>query len=104
MIIVLAHVDVASPHKAQALSLAQEHVARSRLEPGCLSHAVYEDPENEHQLVFVEQWESEAALQAHFAVPASAEFVNALGAMASTRPRIRIYQATELPFPGRAAR
>ncbi len=69
----------------------------------CLSHSVYEDKDRENHLVFVEEWESEEALQRHFAVPESGAFVNALGAMAAVRPRIRLYRATELPFPGKSA-
>ena len=103
MIIVLANVQVAPNRMQEALALSRQHVARSRNEPGCLSHSVYEDKERENHLVFVEEWESEEALQRHFAVPESGAFVNALGAMAAVRPRIRLYGATELPFPGKSA-
>ena len=67
------------------------------------SVTVYEDPDRENHLVFVEEWESEEALRRHFAVPESGAFANALGAMAAVRPRIRLYRATELPFPGKGA-
>jgi len=103
MVIVLADVQVVPHHHDEAWALTQAHVARSRAEPGCVSHAVYEDPDRAHHLVFVEQWASEDALQAHFAVPASVDFVNALATMAAGRPRIRMYRATELPFPGKPA-
>ena len=104
MVIVLGDVQVVPHRKAEAWALSQAHVARSRAEPGCVSHAVYEDPDLPDHLVFVEQWASAEALQAHFAVPASVDFVNALAAMASARPRIRMYSADELPFPGKPAR
>ena len=55
-----------------------EHVNRSRLEPGCLAHSVHIDCENPLRLVFVEQWTDRAALGAHFALPASRDFVRAL--------------------------
>ena len=104
MIIVLGHVQV-PPHRLQeALALSKAHVARSRAEPGCISHAVYEDPDQPNRLVFVEEWASEDALRQHFAVPASGEFVNALGAMVAARPVIRMYRADELPFPGTSRR
>jgi quinol monooxygenase YgiN len=101
MVIVLGNVQVVPHRLQQALAISREHVARSRAEPGCVSHAVYEDPDQPNHLVFVEQWASEEALQAHFAVPASVDFVNALAAMAAGRPRIRMYKAAELPFPGK---
>ena len=87
----------------EALAISKQHVARSRTEPGCISHSVYEDKDKENHLVFVEEWESEEALQGHFAVPESGQFANAPGAMAAVRPKIRLYKATELPFPGKSA-
>ena len=100
MIIVLAHVDVAADQIAQALATSKEHVARSLQEPGCLSHAVYQDPDMENRLVFVEEWESTEALQVHFTVPESLQFVEQLRSWATSPPKIRIFDATELPFPG----
>ena len=69
------------------------HVRRSRTEPGCLFHAVHRDVEEPLRLVFVERWASSAALQAHFAVPESREFVRArpaLGRAADDRDLRRV--------------
>lgn len=101
MIIVLAHVQVAPLRMKEALALSLQHVARSRQEPGCLAHSVYEDRDVEGRLVFVEEWESEQALYRHFAVPESGAFASALAALAAERPRIRLYRASELPFPAK---
>jgi quinol monooxygenase YgiN len=76
--------------------LSLEHVHRSREEPGCISHAVHVDCENPLRLVFIEQWADRAALSAHFAVPASREFVRALQSLASASSTIEIYDATRL--------
>ncbi len=103
MMIVLGNVQVAPEHLQQARQIAREHVERSRAEPGCISHAFYEDPERPHLLVFVEEWESEEALQQHFAVPASAAFGRQMGSLAASRPQVRLLHATAVPFPGRAA-
>jgi quinol monooxygenase YgiN len=96
MIIVLGSVAVREGEVSRALALSQEHVTRSRAEPGCLTHAVHLDSENPLRLVFVEQWSDQAALDAHFKVPASRAFVKALSAMASAPPSIAIYQAAPL--------
>lgn len=77
----------------EALRLSVEHVRRSRLEPGCLAHAVHQDAENPSRLVFVEQWADREALSAHFAVPASRAFVKAVGGLAVAQPEISIYDA-----------
>lgn len=99
MVIVFGNVPVAPVHIAEALALAREHVLRSRTEPGCLSHAVYEDPDRPHQLVFVEEWASQEALQQHVALPASVAFGQALVRLADGRMQVRMFEATERPFP-----
>jgi quinol monooxygenase YgiN len=76
--------------------LSLEHVHRSRDEPGCISHAVHVDCENPLRLVFIEQWADRAALLAHFAVPASREFVRALQPLAAAATTIEIYDATRV--------
>jgi quinol monooxygenase YgiN len=73
--------------------LSLEHVHRSRTEPGCISHAVHVDCENPLRLVFIEQWADRAALSAHFAVPASRQFVRALQPLAASSSAIEIYDA-----------
>ncbi len=78
------------------LSLAIAHVRRSRIEPGCISHAVYRDLDEPLRLQFVERWADLAALKIHFAVPASGETVRALAALASERPSMQIYDTNEV--------
>jgi quinol monooxygenase YgiN len=78
MIIVTGSI-LAKPDTFDAvLKLCREHVERSRKEDGCVSHDVHIDTESRLRLFFFERWRDEAALRAHFAVPASREFVKAL--------------------------
>lgn len=76
--------------------LSLEHVHRSRGEPGCISHAVHIDCENPLRLVFVEQWSDRNALLAHFAVPASREFVRALQPLAAAATTIELYDPARI--------
>jgi quinol monooxygenase YgiN len=78
----------------EIVKLSLEHVQRSRQEPGCISHAVHIDCENPLRLVFIEQWTDRAALLAHFAVPASRDFVRALQPLAAAAATIELYDAT----------
>ena len=96
MILVIGSVLAQEDRLAEALRLSKEHVARSRTEPGCIAHAVHQDTENQHRLVFVEEWADQAALQQHFRVPASRAFAQALGALASEPPRMAIYDAKQV--------
>jgi quinol monooxygenase YgiN len=94
MILVLGHVTARPEHFDEVLRLSQEHVERSRAEPGCIAHAVHRDIENALLLVFVEKWSDMAALQVHFRVPASREFGKALASMASEPPGLEVYEAS----------
>jgi quinol monooxygenase YgiN len=79
----------------ELIRLSLEHVRRSRTEPGCLSHAVHRDVENDNRLVFVERWVDRAALDVHFAVPESGAFVEAATALAAEPPTIDIDEVVE---------
>jgi len=96
MIVVTGSVTARQDAFEEARRLSLEHVHRSRTEPGCISHAVHVDCENPSRLVFIEQWADRAALAAHFAVPASRNFVRALSALVSSPPTIEIYDATRV--------
>jgi len=93
MVVVLGSVLVRDGRMDEALRLSQEHVHRSRAEPGCVSHAVHRDCENPNRLVFVEEWADDASLREHFKVPASRAFVAELSAMALEAPSMTIYSA-----------
>jgi quinol monooxygenase YgiN len=93
MIIVLGSVTVQEGKLPQALVLSHEHVARSRAEPGCITHAVYQGTQNPLRLVFIEQWQDQPAIEAHFKVPESRAFAKALTALAVERPDIALFEA-----------
>jgi quinol monooxygenase YgiN len=99
MIVVTGSVTARGDSLAAISKLSLEHVHRSRKEPGCISHAVHLDCENPLRLVFIEQWADRTALSAHFAVPASRDFVRALEPLAAARSTIEIYDATRLESP-----
>ena len=96
MIVVTGSVTARPDSFDEVRKLSLEHVHRSRGEPGCISHAVQVDCENPLRLVFFEQWADRAALLAHFAVPASRDFVKSLQSLASAATTIELYEATRL--------
>jgi len=96
MIVVTGSVTARPETFDEVRRLSLEHVHRSRLEPGCISHAVHVDCENPLSLVFIEQWADRAALAAHFAVPASGAFVRALRALAAGPTTLELYDAIKL--------
>ena len=99
MIVITGSATVRPEHRAEAQRLGIEHSVRSRAEPGCIAHNCHVDAEDENRIVFVELWADMAAVQTHFAVPESWQFVRRLGAMTTGTPEMQIYDATELPRP-----
>lgn len=95
-IVVTGSVRARPDTAAEIGRLSLEHVRRSRAEPGCLSHGVYHDVEDELRFVFVERWTDMAALHAHFAVPESRAFAKALASLADGAPDLQLYDATEV--------
>ena len=96
MIIITGSITAKAETAAELERLSLEHVRRSRGEPGCISHAVHRDVENPLRLVFVEEWADQAAVEAHFAVPASREFVRAARGLAMEASPIAIFEASRL--------
>jgi quinol monooxygenase YgiN len=96
MIVVTGSVTARTDSFDEVRKLSLEHVHRSRTEPGCISHAVQVDCENPLRLVFFEQWADRAALLAHFAVPASRDFVKSLQSLAAAATTIELYEASRL--------
>jgi quinol monooxygenase YgiN len=96
MIVVTGSVTARDDTFNEVRTLSLEHVHRSRAEPGCISHAVHVDCENPLRLVFIEQWTDRAALLAHFAVPASRQFVRALQPLVPSATTLELYDATKL--------
>jgi len=96
LILVIADIRAMSQSLEEVLRHSQDHVARSRTEPGCLAHAVHRDTEDPLRLVFVERWESREALAAHFAVPGSNQFITAIQSLIAEPPSLRIYEAEDI--------
>ena len=81
----------ARPETLDALrEAALAHVARSRVEPGCLMHSVHADCENPLRLFFYEEWADRRALDEHFARAGSAAFMKSVRELAADSTRIRI--------------
>lgn len=99
MILVTGSVTAREDSLDEIQRLSLEHVRRSRLEPGCLSHAVHIDCENPLRLVFIEHWADRAALATHFAVPASRDFVRALKPLAASASTLEIFDASQIERP-----
>lgn len=99
MLIVTGDIVASAGHFDALFAATRAHSARSRVEPGCLSHDCFQDPDNPGRIVFVERWRDEAALQAHFKTPGIAQLLAAFRDHAEERGTMQVYQATEVAAP-----
>jgi quinol monooxygenase YgiN len=96
MMIITGNLLIKQGCMEKALVASQKHVAHSRTEPGCISHAVFQDSENPLRLFFFEQWEDQAAIDTHFALPSSQRFVNSVTTLVSAAPNLHIFKAEQI--------
>ena len=94
--LVVSGAITARPDTFEALREAGlAHTRRSRAEPGCLTHRLHVDCEDPLTLFFYEEWADRAALDAHFAVPASLAFMKTVRELAAHSTKMKILPIVE---------
>ena len=91
MIVVVGRVRTDADKRDALVRVGQAVAKASRAESGCISYRLYEDTEIEHDFVFVEEWESNEALQLHFATPHVREFMQAIPATIVAPPDLKFH-------------
>jgi quinol monooxygenase YgiN len=76
-------------HVAQAL---KELVAPSRAEEGCLLYDVCRSVDDATELLVLEEWESQAALDAHMRTPHFVAFLEKVGEAIEGAPRLEMIE------------
>jgi quinol monooxygenase YgiN len=91
MVVVVGRVRTDAARREALIRVGQAAAAASREEDGCISYRVYEDTETENDFVFVEEWESNEALQRHFATRHIAEFMQAITETIVAPPDVKFH-------------
>lgn len=91
MILVIGRVQTDVDRRSDLIRIGQAVAAASRGEDGCISYRLYEDTEAANHFVFVEEWETNEALQRHFATPHVAEFMRAITATITEAPDVQFH-------------
>jgi quinol monooxygenase YgiN len=91
MVVVVGRVQTDAARREALIRVGQAVAAASREEPGCISYRLYEDTERENEFVFVEEWESNEALQQHFATSHIAEFMQAVPEAIVAPPDVKFH-------------
>ena len=77
MLFVVAKAKTNAGKDQEFLQVTKELIAETRKEAGCVSYFLYQSTEDITEFTFLEQWESQAALDAHAASPHFVKFQNA---------------------------
>ncbi len=91
MIVVVGRVRTDASKREALIRIGQAVAAASREEPGCISYRLYEDTESSDEFVFVEEWQSDEALQRHFKTTHIATFMEAIPAVIVAPPDVRFH-------------
>jgi quinol monooxygenase YgiN len=79
MVRFIAQLQCKDGHADRVAAALSELVGPSRAEPGCLSYDPCRSLSDPNRLLVLEEWESQAALDAHMATPHFRAFVESVG-------------------------
>ena len=91
MIKVVAQFFLKDGDVEKALELAEKLVAETRKESGCHQYDLFQNAERVTHITFIEEWENQAALDAHFQAPHFVELVPELQALTDREAVITSY-------------
>jgi quinol monooxygenase YgiN len=89
--VVIGRVQTDADKRSDLIRIGQAVAAASREEDGCISYRLYEDTEAANEFVFVEEWDSNEALQRHFASPHIGEFMRLIPAAIVGSPDVKFH-------------
>ncbi|MEM7114965.1 MAG: putative quinol monooxygenase [Chloroflexota bacterium] len=96
MIVIAGQIPIRGDKREEAIAAALEMAAATQQEEGCISydfHASLADP----NIIFIfEEWESDAALQAHFQTPHMAEFRKKLPNIVAGPGQLKRYEVSSV--------
>lgn len=95
MLVVTAKFDVKPGKKGALLEAAKDYIKITRTDPGCLSFNLYSSTETENQLMFFEEWENRASLDAHAQSAHMKRWKAIKSEFAEGDSVLQIYNATE---------
>lgn len=87
---IIAKVYVKPGREADFIAAAQVMIENSNKEEGCMGYMLYQDPYEKTNLIFVERYKNQAAVDAHFATPYFKEFGTKTGDMTTKAAEIKI--------------
>ena len=92
MLVIAGVITLDAAKREQAIAAASVMMSETRKEAGCISYAFSADLEDPGSFRIFEEWESQDALDAHFATPHMATFQCNVGGLGVTEMAVQKYQ------------
>lgn len=89
---VIARIVALPGHQEEVNSILTELLEPTRQQSGCIQYELLQNQEEPTDFVFVEEWESEAQLNAHLESPHINEVDAKLDGLLAAEPDIRFYR------------
>lgn len=94
MIVLTAYGRLKTGFEPTAFELSRNNKELAIKEHGCMRFDYFTSVEDPSKIVFLEEWETMEALNAHFQTPAFASFLKGFRECLDGEPEIRVFQAS----------
>jgi quinol monooxygenase YgiN len=91
MIVVVGRVSTDAERREELVRVGEALVAGSRQDPGCIRYGMFAATDDPNSFVFVEEWESQELLSAHFRTQHVADFMTAVPALLTAPPDVAFH-------------
>lgn len=96
MLVVAGHVRIDPANRAGAVAAAKAMMEETRKEAGCRSYTFSADLEEEGLFHIFEEWDSPAALDAHFRTPHMARFQKEVAGFGVREMKVKRYEIAKV--------
>jgi quinol monooxygenase YgiN len=96
MLVIAGRIRLDPAKRAAAIAAGSEMMRETRREAGCISYVFSADLEDEAVFHVFEEWESAAALAAHFQAPHMARFRKAAAGLGVGETRFQRYEVASV--------
>ena len=96
MLVIAGEIEIDPANRDKAIAAALRVMEETRREAGCISYTFTGDFADQGRFRVFEEWESQAALETHFASPHMAAFQAAVGGLGVKRVAIQRYEVSSV--------
>lgn len=96
MLVIAGEIEIDPTQRDKGIAAALRMMEETRREAGCISYTFTGDFVDAGRFRVFEEWESQAALDAHFASPHMAAFQAAVGGLGVKRVAIQRYEVSSV--------